>query len=544
MILASGQEVSLETSSVGNGSQRWELAVTCQSATGRQGLTLSPNPKAAPQSVDSSSGDRAGFSPVAVGQARLANTTSQPVALRELWWYNARVYNTGFPRFAVLYSAPAEREINWFLAAFLVLGIGFLLWSAPAPTRPGRSFAWAMTLLVGPGLGLAASLAMRAWGLHLVLAWDAVLLLAGLGPLALRIPRLIGSLAAIQNQPSPWYKKRFTSGTALALLVMACAAVVLMVEWPQAKTPFDAARLHKLQAAKPDYVILGNSMAGSRIDTALLGQLAGGAEVFDLHRNQSYSTIWYLLLKNTLVASGVKPRAVFLLFRDSRITNPWQGAAARRYRAMRERYSRSPDPLVERITHSRSGVRSQLQNALEPLYRLSKHQSALRAKISLASMDLARPVAESTGGTMHAERRVWERQVNQRFRLSRLRGATPAFSARAWKPNLDFKETLHDSFLPAMIDLAKKHGFELVLVRVKTRSVAEGQTRRTKALGIYAKQLRAYLKKRGVGFYDFTHDPAVTEEMYGNRDHIAREHRKRYTRLFYQRLRPYFQTAE
>ena len=92
------------------------------------------------------------------------------------------------------------------------------------------------------------------------------------------------------------------------------------------REPFDPDPISDLARLKPGYVVIGDSMAG-RIDVRRLAQLSG-RPVAPLLQAGSGSAYWYLALKNWVVASDIKPRAVFI-FRDTNLTDvlfrlsPW-----------------------------------------------------------------------------------------------------------------------------------------------------------------------------------------------------------------------------
>ena len=83
---------------------------------------------------------------------------------------------------------------------------------------------------------------------------------------------------------------------------------------------FDTDRVPDLRRLNPGYVVIGDSMAGSRIDERRLGELSG-RPVAPLLQPGSGSAFWYLALKNRVIASGIKPRAVFIFFRDTNLTD-------------------------------------------------------------------------------------------------------------------------------------------------------------------------------------------------------------------------------
>jgi hypothetical protein len=89
---------------------------------------------------------------------------------------------------------------------------------------------------------------------------------------------------------------------------------------PRERQPFDAGRISDLARMNPGIVVIGDSRAGSRIDPALLDQLTGQRTAPILYAG-SGPAWWYLALKNWVIASGVRPRAVVVFFRDTNLTN-------------------------------------------------------------------------------------------------------------------------------------------------------------------------------------------------------------------------------
>jgi hypothetical protein len=50
--------------------------------------------------------------------------------------------------------------------------------------------------------------------------------------------------------------------------------------------------------------------------------------------------------------------------------------------------------------------------------------------------------------------------------------------------------------------------------------------------------LRAYILAHGGLWHDDTGDPAMTIDLYGDGDHLARDARARYTQIFWNRVHP------
>jgi len=92
------------------------------------------------------------------------------------------------------------------------------------------------------------------------------------------------------------------------------------LEGPRARAPFDPFHRHDIARLSPELVIIGDSMAGTRIDPALLSELSG-RRVYALLQAASGPAFWYLSLKNWVIPSGAAPKYVFVFFRDTNLTD-------------------------------------------------------------------------------------------------------------------------------------------------------------------------------------------------------------------------------
>ena len=92
------------------------------------------------------------------------------------------------------------------------------------------------------------------------------------------------------------------------------------LEGPRERVAFDASRPAALERMQPAYVVIGDSMAGSRIDPGVFAR-ASRQTVAPLLYAGSGPAWWYLVLKNWVIASGIHPKAVFVFFRDTNLTN-------------------------------------------------------------------------------------------------------------------------------------------------------------------------------------------------------------------------------
>ena len=94
------------------------------------------------------------------------------------------------------------------------------------------------------------------------------------------------------------------------------------------------------------------------------------------------------------------------------------------------------------------------------------------------------------------------------------------------------------SFLPHMIDVARKAGFRLHFHRIKRRPGPDGRRPDGRLIETYMAGLRTFVEGRGCAFTDETGDPSLTLDMYADGDHISRESRAAYMENFWRRVQP------
>jgi hypothetical protein len=294
---------------------------------------------------------------------------------------------------------------------------------------------------------------------------------------------------------------------------------------------FDPGPREALSAAPPDYVILGNSMAYTNIDPALLGRLTGDRRVAMLAWPSSSTEHWYLALKNYVAAARVKPRAVVVLFRDTELSQPL---------GMRQdllpQLSLEHEPALAQLETrdcrtERERVVATVEQGLTGAWPLSLWASAEWGR---TATDFLAPRA------VWGEREIFEfhADLNALFDLGHVR----ANAARP--PEVEevrtFARRMDCSLLPEMVEVARTAGVRLVLVRVQRKPTPMGPPSQPRELVQYLAELRDWAEARGVPLIDLTGDPRLTLEMYRGDDHIAPEFMPRYTQVLFDRLREHW----
>ena len=101
----------------------------------------------------------------------------------------------------------------------------------------------------------------------------------------------------------------------------AAPSYIPSIESPRVRAPFDSDAVAALREAANDYILIGDSMAGTRIDPGHLSRLIGGHGAAALFHPGSGPAYWYLTFKNLVINAGLRPRVVVFFFRDENLTD-------------------------------------------------------------------------------------------------------------------------------------------------------------------------------------------------------------------------------
>jgi hypothetical protein len=300
------------------------------------------------------------------------------------------------------------------------------------------------------------------------------------------------------------------------------------LEGPRARKPFDPVPIEELTRMNPGYVVIGDSMAGTRIDPARLAALAR-RPVAPLLHPASGSVRWYFVLKNWVVPSRIHPRCVFIFFRDTNLTRAlW----------------RTDGWMLDPVAHEREDeVNTVIASAVEgPWHRLDATVEELygadRARLWMEPV-----LTEAFGRTLIPSRRrrtEFLAEMNARLEGDHLRPMDAADLQIVEDRDADFTRDVRRSVLPLMLREAKAAGLTLCFVRVQRRPIGNRPPYQSPAMRRYIRELKDYIESNGALWRDDTGDPALTLDMYGDGDHVSRSARAFYTELFFARLRPLF----
>lgn len=311
------------------------------------------------------------------------------------------------------------------------------------------------------------------------------------------------------------------------------ASYLPALEASRVREPFETKGIDDLRRLQPEFVVIGDSMAGSRLDATRLTELLDYRTVAPIYHAGTGSAFWYLALKNWVVASQVHPKLVIIPFRDENLTDPMFRVNGR-YRGSLDRVARVREPVLNEILAMHTdGAWYRAHDAVDAVYEAAAARAWLEPRlvglpVSLVVRHRSRP-------------RFLERMNEGIFGLQALRQTSAADMAEAGDESVfDFAANLPRSLLPEMFNVARHGGIRLAFVRVQRRPEAGAPPRQSPALRRYVEDLRHYVEANGGLFADDWGDPDQPLAVYADGDHVLQDFRERYTELFLKKHPAFF----
>lgn len=288
------------------------------------------------------------------------------------------------------------------------------------------------------------------------------------------------------------------------------------VEAPRQREPFDQAAADAVREVQPEFAVIGDSMAGIRIDPLQLSRLSH-ARVVGLYQQGSPVAYWYLAFKNLVVENGLSGfRGAIFFFRDDQLTTQVQVTPGALDRVAKDR-----EPQLDRtLAANRLGAFSQVHRVAQRVYEYDRTRLWLEPLINRAP-------APDPGLPARINAEV--------FGLDKLRKFEASDLAQAQDAGLDLSKNVDRSLLPELIRLAAHAHIQLAFIRVQRRPSPDGPPPQSAALKKYVDDLRVYLEGRGAYFHDDWGDPDEPLSAYADGDHLTGEARIRYTERFAQK---------
>jgi hypothetical protein len=298
------------------------------------------------------------------------------------------------------------------------------------------------------------------------------------------------------------------------------------IETPRPRDPFDEEGAAAMREAQPEFVVVGDSMAGIRIDPRHLSRLTGRS-VAGLYSQGTPVAYWYLQLKNLVVENGLsKVRGAVIFFRDDQLTTQVQVSGP-----VLDRVARDHEPELDRVLSAhRLGRFSDVHRTARAAYQFDLTRVWLEPRLNHSAAFFAADPGALLGAIN-----------NDMFALDKLRNFEAADLPQAQDEFLDFDEQVERSLLPELFRLAGSANIRLAFIRVQRRPTEAGPPPQSEALRRYLDDLRAYVTARGAYYHDDYGDAEQPLAVYGDGDHLRFDQRLPYTERFARAHAAFFQ---
>ncbi len=339
--------------------------------------------------------------------------------------------------------------------------------------------------------------------------------------------------------PNPTHSGQVTWWRAIVIVIFIFAVPALFRQKSLVRRPFDDTPVKLLRQMRPECVFLGDSMLRSRIEQATLDKVADIPCAVLAYAGSS-SAHWFLLNKNVVNRLEPAPRWVVIFFRDKQLTMPAH-RAGERYRDGLEKCMRDEE------TQFTSILGSARQDTSRWMDRLANATYLIQRKRTDRQSDLRSAALKMVAG--RSERENIREAADGIFSAKNQRSDQVLIDSRNGEMGLDapgheFQANVDQSFLPPMLEMARKNHIQLVFFRVKRRPRTDRPEEVTPDLTKYMGELRTYLESRAAVLVDEAGDSDVTIGYYSGDDHVRFDMMGQYTEQFWKKLRPLMVVAE
>lgn len=288
-------------------------------------------------------------------------------------------------------------------------------------------------------------------------------------------------------------------------------------EAPRPRAPFDEGAAAALRQAQPEFVVIGDSMAGVRLHPGHLSRRLGKS-VAGLFEAGSAVAFWYLEYKNFVIENDLTHlRGAMFFFRDDQLTTQVVSSPL-----LLDRAARNDEPTLDRIFVAyRLGRSAEVHRLARAVYEHDRTRIWLEPRMTRAPL-LVTGSPESLLDAINGEL----------FALDKLRRFEASDLPVSEESMLDFDAQVGRSLLPEILRLGREHGIQLGFVRVQRRPSETGPPPQSDALTAYLKKLQQYLADHGAYYHDDRGDPAQPLATYADGDHLKPEERIPYTDRF------------
>ena len=318
----------------------------------------------------------------------------------------------------------------------------------------------------------------------------------------------------------------------LLLLILSSLIIPAYYGFPYPKNPgplfgdsIDMTYQQHIVENNPSVVLLGDSSLKHSIDESYLTELLD-QQTYKIGQPGSASAIWYLVLKNNIATSQVKPEHLVIFLRASMLTTPEYRTTGKYEKTIVDIALPEDMLVIERAYLSQMnwleknldyylpayGYRARVRVAIENLfkYRIPNQIWNYRLKDVEDSLEAAFGKPEII-------------QLNEMITMAETYTHAPE--------RLDFNAQLPNSFLPEIERICDENNIQLTLVYTQT-IYADQDPKTTELLAAYRSDLFQYAVENNIQVLDYLGDKRVVKSFFNDPVHMNAEGQHNFTEIF------------
>ena len=288
--------------------------------------------------------------------------------------------------------------------------------------------------------------------------------------------------------------------------------------------------VEELRLEEPEILLIGNSMLYTRIDMDELRRISG-KRISWLTKSGGASACWYLYLKNIVKESGVQPAHVVIFFRDTVLTSPAYRTTGQYGDYLRMIQSKE-DPVIKQVLASNHLPALGLSAKIKSFYEIDSQPRVFQSSVHDLALDITK---------INLTKKERKDDMNTRFSVDNLRhdlalenvGHNTSGTSRNETTN--FSADPNTSFLPHIMKLAQNLNTNLIFYQVQNTQERKGRPL-PEDYTSYLVDLKNYLQLQNALTLE-EEAGAIPPNWFAEGDHISKNHRAEYTRLFWKKIK-------
>ena len=280
----------------------------------------------------------------------------------------------------------------------------------------------------------------------------------------------------------------------------------------------------------PEILLIGNSMLYTRIDIDELREISG-KRISWLTKSGGASACWYLYLKNIITESGAQPAHTVIFFRDTVLTSPAYRTTGQ-YGDYLKRIQSKDEPVIKQVLASNHLPALGLSAKIQSFYEIDSQPRVFQSSVHDLALDITK---------INLPKKARKDDMNNRFSVDNLRHDLALENVGYSTPRTSRNETHNfsadpdTSFLPHILELSQNLKTNLIFYQVKN-TLERKEHPLPADYTSYLVDLKNYLQAQNALTLE-EEAGGIPPSWFAEGDHISKNHRIEYTRLFWNKIK-------